>query len=451
MSQKTIPYSIEAEEALLGNILVYKDAMQESIEASLVSDDFYIDKNKKIFTVMSSMYENKEKVDTVSLSSKLIDFDYFDKVGGMDYLVQLADKTVSNANTKEYIKIIKNKSIARRIIRAGEEIASDGYSGSKDTDILLDDAEKKILDITRSRTDSGIASSKEVFAEAIKRIEAAEANGSAITGVKSRYADLDNLTAGFQKGALIILAARPGIGKTAFALNIAINSAAVSQGACAIFSLEMSSTELAMRMLAAKAKVDGQHIKKGQLNENEWGKIKEASQELSNQKIFINDTPGITMNDIYAKCRKLKNDHGLYLVIVDYIQLIQSSGHYESRQQEVSDISRKLKALARDLDVPVIALSQLSRDIETRNKKGDARPLLSDLRESGSLEQDADIVMFIHQKNINNDEEHDINSPNQRVDVQIVVAKHRNGPIADINLAFQKDISAFFSISNNKM
>ena len=213
----------------------------------------------------------------------------------------------------------------------------------------------------------------------------------------------------------------------------------------------MSSTELAMRMLAAKAKVDGQHIKKGQLNENEWGKIKEASQELSNQKIFINDTPGITMNDIYAKCRKLKNDHGLYLVIVDYIQLIQSSGHYESRQQEVSDISRKLKALARDLDVPVIALSQLSRDIETRNKKGDARPLLSDLRESGSLEQDADIVMFIHQKNINNDEEHDINSPNQRVDVQIVVAKHRNGPIADINLAFQKDISAFFSISNNKM
>lgn len=445
MSQKSIPYSIEAEESLLGNIIVYKDAMREAHEAGINSDDFYLDKHKRIYSIMASMYENKEKIDTVSLSSKLKDFDYFDKIGGLDYLIKLTDTTVSSVNTKEYIKIIKNKSLARQIIKAGEEIASKGYDSLNSVDDMLDNAEKTILNITRNRTDNDILGAEEVFDSAIKRIQEIEANGDAVNGVKSRYSDLDRYTAGFQKGDLIILAARPSVGKTAFALNIAINSAAVSQGACAIFSLEMPAIQLAMRMLSAKAKVDGQKIRQGRLSDEEWGKINEASQELKHQKIFIDDKTGAKVSEIYAKCRKLKNDHGLYLVIIDYIQLIQSSGNHESRQQEVSDISRKLKALARDLDVPVIALSQLSRDLEKRNKKGDAKPMLSDLRESGSLEQDADIVMFIHRKNEINNE-----TPNLREDVELILAKHRNGPTGIVNLAFEKANNAFYSIAFNK-
>jgi len=443
MTQKNIPYSIEAEESLLGNILLYKDAIQETIEAGISSEDFYLDKHKKIFQIMQAMYENKEKVDTVSLSSKLKDFDYFDKVGGLEYLMKLTDSTISNVNTKDYIKIVKNKSLSRQIIKAGEEIATNGYDGKTGIDEILEAAEKKILDITRSRTDSDFKSGSEVFEAAIKKIEAIEASGSAITGVRTRFSSLDNMTAGLQKGDLILLAARPSMGKSALALNIAVNSAMVSQGACAIFSLEMPAEQLAMRMLSAKAKVEGQKLRQGQLNDTDWSRINEAAQELKHQKFFIDDTPGIKISEMYAKCRKLKNDYGLYLVIVDYIQLIQATGKSESRQQEVSNISRKLKALARELDVPVVALSQLSRNVESRQDK---RPMLSDLRESGSLEQDADIVMFIYRKDYY---EHEQNNPDQREDVELILAKHRNGPIGKVDLAFEKNISAFYSIAKN--
>ncbi|MBR0462417.1 MAG: replicative DNA helicase [Erysipelotrichaceae bacterium] len=443
MTQKNIPYSIEAEESLLGNILLYKDAMQETMEAGITSEDFYIEKHKRIFSIMANMYNNKENIDTVSLSAKLKDFDYFDKVGGLEYLMKLTDATISNVNTKEYIRIIKNKSLSRKIIKAGEEIATEGYDGSGSIDELLDSAEKKILEITRSRTDADFKEGSVVFDEAIKRIEAIEAAGSAITGVRSRFSALDNMTAGFQRGDLILVAARPSMGKSALALNIAINSAMVSQGACAIFSLEMPAEQMAMRMFSAKAKVDGQKLRKGQLNDSDWSKINEAAQELKHQKFFIDDTPGIKVSDMYAKCRKLKNDHGLYLVIVDYIQLIQATGKSESRQQEVSEISRRLKAMARELDVPVIALSQLSRSVEQRQDK---RPMLSDLRESGALEQDADVVLFIYREEYYNREEE---NSSQREDVEIIVAKHRNGPTGKFTLAFEKGYNAFYSISNS--
>ena len=443
MTQKNIPYSIEAEESLLGNILLYKDAMQETMEAGITSEDFYIEKHKRIFSIMANMYNNKENIDTVSLSAKLKDFDYFDKVGGLEYLMKLTDATISNVNTKEYIRIIKNKSLSRKIIKAGEEIATEGYDGSGSIDELLDSAEKKILEITRSRTDADFKEGSVVFDEAIKRIEAIEAAGSAITGVRSRFSALDNMTAGFQRGDLILVAARPSMGKSALALNIAINSAMVSQGACAIFSLEMPAEQMAMRMFSATAKVDGQKLRKGQLNDSDWSKINEAAQELKHQKFFIDDTPGIKVSDMYAKCRKLKNDHGLYLVIVDYIQLIQATGKSESRQQEVSEISRRLKAMARELDVPVIALSQLSRSVEQRQDK---RPMLSDLRESGALEQDADVVLFIYREEYYNREEE---NSSQREDVEIIVAKHRNGPTGKFTLAFEKGYNAFYSISNS--
>ena len=444
MNQKVMPYSIEAEESLLGNILIYKDTIRECVEAGVVSDDFYLEKNRKIYSIMSGMFENRENVDAVSLSAKLKDFDYFDKIGGLDYLLKLADSTIDRVNTKEYIRIIKNKSLARKIIKAGEEIASDGYDGKSDIDDVLENAEKKILDITRSRTDGDFKSGNDVFESAVKKIEAIEAAGTTITGVRTRYSKLDNMTAGLQRSDLILLAARPSMGKSALALNIALNSATVTQGACAIFSLEMPCEQLANRMLSAKAKVDGQKIRTGQLNDNEWAKIREAVQELKHQKIFFDDTPGIKVSDMYAKCRKLKQDYGLYLIIVDYIQLIQATGKSESRQQEVSDISRKLKAMARELDVPLIALSQLSRTVESRTDK---RPMLSDLRESGALEQDADIVMFIYREDYYKKEEE---RNEEREDVELIIAKHRNGPIGTVNLAFEKKINAFYSISNSE-
>lgn len=309
MSQKTIPYSLEAEQSLLGNILVFKNTIRECIEADVTSDDFYLDKHRRIYNICSSMFENRETIDTISLGNKLRDYNYLDTIGGLDYLLSLTDSTIDRTNTKEYIRIIKNKSLARRIIKAGEEIASDGYDGQASIDTVLENAEKKILDITRSRTDSEFKPSSEVFEAAVKKIEAIEKAGSTITGVKTRFSQLDSMTAGLQKSDMIILAARPSMGKSALALNIALNSAMVSSGACAIFSLEMPCEQLANRMLSAKAKVDGQKIRKGQLNEAEWIKIKEAEQELKRQKIFFDDTPGIKISDMNAKCRKLKEDY----------------------------------------------------------------------------------------------------------------------------------------------
>lgn len=445
MPDKTIPYSIEAEQSLLGNILLYPDSLQETMEAAIVSEDFYLDKHRRIFSIIASMYEAREKVDVVSLSSKLKDFDYFEKVGGMDYMMELANSTVSRANTKEYLRIVRNKSMARQIIKAGEEIASDGYDGSISIDEVLEGAEKKILDITRARTSNDFRMGEEVFDSAIRKIEAIQAAGSTITGVRSCFTDLDRVTAGFQRGDMILLAARPSMGKSALALNIAVNSAAVSQGACAIFSLEMPAEQLANRMFSAKAKVDGQKIRKGDLNDEEWGRLNEAAQVLKHQKFFIDDTPGIKISEMYAKCRKLKQDHGLYMVIIDYLQLIQASGKSDSRQQEVSDISRKVKALARELDVPVIALSQLSRSVESRQDK---RPMLSDLRESGALEQDADVVMFIYREEYYKREDEKANE-NEREDVELIIAKHRNGPTGTVKLAFERNINAFYSIANS--
>lgn len=444
MSQKVIPYSIEAEESLLGNILLYPESMRETVEAGIVSDDFFVEKHRIIYSIMSNMYENKEKVDLVSLSTKLKDFNYFEKVGSFEYMTQLADATVAKVNTKEYIKIIKNKSLSRQIIKAGEEIAEKGYDTATSVDEVLDKALQKITDITHSRTSNEFISGEVLFDQAIAKIEKIQEAGTTITGVRTLYSALDKMTAGLQKGDLIILAARPSMGKTALALNIALNTASVSQGAVAIFSLEMPAEQLAMRMFSAKSKVDSQKIRTGDLNEADWNRLNETSQELKRQKFFVDDTPGIKVADMYAKCRKLKNDHGLCLVIVDYIQLIQASSRSESRQQEVSEISRKLKAMARELGVPVIALSQLSRSVESRTDK---KPMLSDLRESGALEQDADIVMFIYREEYYNREE---KPQEEREDVELIIAKHRNGPTGTIKLAFERNINAFYGISNFK-
>lgn len=444
MSNKSMPYSIEAEESLLGNIMLYKNAMREAVDAQLGAEDFYLEKHQSIYNIMNSMYEKKESIDTVSLSTRLKDFGIYDRVGGIDYLIQLANATISATNTKDYINIIKNKSLARRIIKVGEEIANDAFDASVDTDTMLENVEKKVTDVTRSKMDAEFISGDVLFDQTLKHVQKIQEAGSDITGIRTLYSDLDKKTAGFQKGDLIILAARPSMGKTALALNIAVNSASVTHGSIAIFSLEMPAEQVAIRILADKAKVEIQKIRTGNLNDAEWSRLNEASLELRRQNFYIDDTPGIRVPDMYAKCRKLAQDSGLYLVVVDYIQLIQAtSRNSESRQQEVSEISRKLKAMARELKVPVLALSQLSRNVESRQDK---KPMLSDLRESGAIEQDADLVMFLYRDAYYNRQE-DVNE--EREDVELILAKHRNGPTGSLKLAFEKNINAFYGIRNN--
>ena len=441
MNDRTMPYSLEAEESLLGNIMLYDEAMRQTVEAGILSEDFYFDNHRKIYNIMYSMYEKKESIDTVSLSTKLKDFEYYDKVGGADFILRLAGSTISNANTKDYIRIIKNKSYARKVIEAANKIADEGYDGKLEIEDLLDEAENRILGITRSRAMSDFKKSSEVFDVTLEKIQRIYDQGDTITGIKSMYSDLDRMTTGFQRGDLIILAARPSVGKTAFALNISLNAASVSSGAVAIFSLEMPADQLASRMLSAKSRVAGQKLRTGKLDNNDWSKVNEAVSELRRQKIYIDDTPGIKVSDIFAKCRTLKNDAGLSLIIIDYIQLIQGSGKNESRQQEVSEISRRLKALARELDVPVIALSQLSRGVE---KREDKRPMLSDLRESGAIEQDADLVMFLYRDEYYNRKDEEERAATEEVELNL--AKHRNGPTGLVKLMFEREINAFYGI-----
>lgn len=443
MSNKSMPYSIEAEESLLGNIMLYPEAMRQTVDAGMTPDDFYLEKHQHIYSVMSSMFENKEKVDTVSLSSKLKDFDIYDKVGGLEYLMQLANATISATNTQDYISIIRNKSLARKVIKVGEEISNDAYDSKVGVDEMLENVERKVTEVTRSKLSSDFKSGEEVFDEALRHIEAIQEAGSDITGIRTLYADLDRKTAGFQKGDLIIVAARPSMGKTALALNIAVNSASVTPGSIAIFSIEMPAEQVAMRILAAKSKVEIQKLRTGNLNDEEWSRLNEATQQLKRQNFYIDDTPGIKVSEMYAKARKLAQDNGLYMIIVDYIQLIQATGKSDSRQQEVSEISRRLKAMARELNVPVIAVSQLSRSVEARQDK---RPMLSDLRESGALEQDADLVLFLYRDAYYNREEF---ANEEREDVELLIAKHRNGPTGKVTLAFEKEINAFYGIKNS--
>ena len=439
-----MPYSIEAEESLLGNIMLYPDAMRQCVDAGITADDFYLEKHRSIYNIMSSMFENKEKVDTVSLSTKLKDFGIYDKIGGLEYVMQLANATISANNTAEYISIIRNKSLARKVIKVGEEISNDAFDTSVGVDEMLENVERKVTEVTRSKTSADFLSGEAVFDQTIKHIQAIQEAGSDITGVRTLYSDLDSKTAGFQKGDLIIVAARPSMGKTALALNFAINSASVTPGAVAIFSIEMPAEQVAIRILAAKADVEIQKLRTGKLSDQDWSAINNASQQLKRQNFYIDDTPGTKVSEMYAKARKLAQDSGLYMIIVDYIQLIQATGQSDSRQQEVSEISRRLKAMARELNVPVIAVSQLSRNVESRQDK---RPMLSDLRESGALEQDADLVLFLYRDAYYN---RDAVSEAETEEVELQIAKHRNGPTGKISLAFKRETNAFYGLKKNE-
>lgn len=438
-----MPSSQEAEQSLLGSIMLYRNSLPIVMEESLQVDDFYYEHHRKIFKCILMLMDESKTVDITTLTDRLKDLNQLDSIGGIEYLIRLQDLAVTSASTRSYIEIVQKKSTARRLIETAHQIVNDGLNGALDYDSLLDNAEKSVLNITRNRKASDFRSSKEVIDSVLEHIRKMNQQKTKVTGIVTGFGYFDNVTSGLQRGDLIILAARPSVGKTAFALNCATNVALKNEGAVAIFSLEMPAEQLITRMIAARGQIKISNLKNGILDAKDWGSLQETCNELSKAKIFMDDSPTIKVAQIFSKCRKLKSEHGLSLIVIDYLQLISGSGrNNENRQNEVSEISRNLKALARDLQVPVIALSQLSRNVEQRSKSGDARPMLSDLRESGSIEQDADIVMFLYRENYQKKEEEKVKDENDCETVELLIAKHRNGATGKVlfkmNLPYNK-------------
>lgn len=438
-ADRTPPQNIEAEQAVLGAVFLRPEAISLASER-LMPEDFYRSAHQRIFDVMLALSEKNEPIDLVTVTSELQDRRLLDEVGGVSYLSDLANSSPTAANIEYYSRIVEEKSILRRLIRTATDIVSDGYTREEEVDTILDEAEKSILDVSQRRNSSSFISIKDVLVQTYDNIEMLQNRKGEVTGIPSGFVELDRMTAGFQRSDFIIVAARPSVGKTAFALNIAQSIATKTEENVAIFSLEMGAQQLVMRMLCAEGNIDAQRLRTGRLTEEDWQKLTMAMGSLSGAGIYIDDTPGVRVSEIRAKCRRLKQDKGLGVILIDYLQLIQGSGRSgESRQQEVSEISRTLKALARELEVPVIALSQLSRGVESRQDK---RPIMSDIRESGSIEQDADIVAFLYR-----DDYYDRESEDQNM-IEIIIAKQRNGPVGTVELAFIKEYNKFVNLDH---
>lgn len=434
------PQNIEAEQAVIGAVLLQPEALITAMER-LRSEDFYSGAHQKIYEAMIELGENNQPVDLVTLTSHLMDQQLLEDIGGVSYLAKLGNAVPTAANVDYYAQIVEEKSMLRRLIRTATNIVSDGYANADEVSVLLGDAEKKILEISNRRSSSGFISIRDVLMEVFEKVEFLHANKGGTSGIPSGFVDLDKMTAGFQRSDLIIVAARPSVGKTAFALNIAQNVGVRARETVAIFSLEMSAAQLVQRMICAEANVDATRMRTGNLEGDDWEKLTMAIGALSEAQIYIDDTPGITVADIRAKCRRLKKENGLGMILIDYLQLISGRGKAgENRQQEVSEISRTLKQIARELEVPVIALSQLSRGVEQRQDK---RPMMSDLRESGSIEQDADIVSFLYR-----DDYYDKESEKKNI-IEIIIAKQRNGPVGTVELVFLKNYNKFVSLDRS--
>lgn len=441
---KEMPHSIEAEQSILGAMLVYPSLVRTVVDQDLHAEEFYVEAHQRIFGCMMDLHENGQNVDVTTLITRLNDTSQLALVGGADYVIKLSDSAVSSANGVFYIDIIKQRYHLRRLIETAEKIAKEGFDSSSSLDDVLDHAEKEILEVTRSRRASEFQSSKEVVSRVIKELVALRESDNHITGVRTGYQDLDRMTNGFQRGDLIILAARPAMGKTALALNLGMYTALRNPGAVAFFSLEMPAESLMKRLLSAKSQVEGNKLRGGNISDDELNRLNEAGNELGAAKIFIDDSASIKVSQIFSKCRKLMSEYGLSLIVIDYLQLISGSGRGggDNRQQEVSEISRNLKILAKEMNCPVIALSQLSRSVEQRTDK---QPMLSDLRESGAIEQDADIVMFLYREDYykKTSEQEERSDINEVVDLNL--AKHRNGSVGHVSLVFNKSISAFYN------
>jgi replicative DNA helicase len=435
MIDKLPPQNIEAEQSVLGAIIFDNEALPKALEI-LSSDDFYKETHRRLYNAMCGLFEKNEPIDIVTLTDYLRRTDELEAVGGISYLSLLANSVPTSANIRYHAKIVREKALLRSLIQTATHITSRVYEDSLDADEMVDYAERMIFDIADKRTKTSFASLKDVIKDTFKMIEHLYDKKEAITGVPSGFKDIDELTSGFQPGDLIIIGGRPGMGKTAFALNIAQHVAIDLKEPVAVFSLEMSKEQLAMRMLCSESMVNASHVRKGFISKQDWPKLTNAAGRLADAPIFIDDSSAITVLEVRAKARRLKMEHGgLSLVVVDYLQLMRSRGNFERREQEISEISRSLKALAKELKVPVVALSQLNRAVEQRGEK---KPTLADLRESGAIEQDADVIMFIYR-----DEIYNKNNPSNKGKAEVILAKQRNGPTGTVNLTYLADSTRF--------
>ncbi len=435
--KRVMPHSIEAEQSVIGSMLLDREAVVVASEL-LHGDDFYSKQYGIIFDAMVELNAEGKPVDLIVLQEKLREKDVPPEVSSLEFMKDILAVVPTSANIKQYANLVAEKSTLRKLIRLNEEIASNCYTGKESLEYILDDAEKRTFEICQHRnSNTDFVPIRDVVANAMHKIELASRTQGSVTGIPTGFIDLDYRTAGMQPSDLVLIAARPSMGKTAFVLNIAQYVAFRQHKAVAVFSLEMSKEQLVNRLFSLESKVSGQNIRTGQLSDSDWEKLAETAGIIGQSKLMIDDTPGITIAELRSKCRKFKLEQGLDMIIIDYLQLMSGGGRTESRQQEISEISRSLKAIARELNVPVLALSQLSRAVEQRP---DHRPMLSDLRESGAIEQDADVVMFIYRDDYYNKE---TEKPGV---AEIIIAKQRNGPIGTIELAWLSDYTKFANL-----
>lgn len=433
MADRIPPHNEDAERSVLGAAMLNKDAMLNATEM-LLPEDFYSRVNQEIFETIGSLYKKGSPVDVITVCEELNRRNSLDMVGGRGYVTDLCNRVPATVNAGEYAKIIQEKAALRKLIGVSMDITEKSFEDSIDVDQILDYAERNVLDIGQSRQVRDFTPIEDILKTNIDRISELSANGGALTGLTTGFIDIDNTLNGLQKSDMIIVAARPSMGKTAFALNVAQNAAIKGNASVLVFSLEMAKEQLGERMLAVESRTELSKIKTGQLEQKDWDRIGIAIDTISKSKIIIDDTPGITLMEMKNKCRRVKAERGLDLVMIDYLQLMESPGHQDNRQQEISSISRGVKALAREMDCPVIVLSQLSRAVEAR---ADKRPMMSDLRESGSIEQDADIVILLYRDDYYNA---DTENPNTS---EIIIAKHRNGSTGTVELTWQPQFTKF--------
>lgn len=437
--EKIPPCNIEAEQAVLGSVMLEKEALNTAIDI-LIPEDFYKEAHQILFKAFLEIDTVGEPIDMITLTELLRQQNSLDKIGGVGYVATIANTVPTAANIGHYANIVKEKAVLRSLIRSTTNIANRCYEDKEDTYELLDTAEKMILDISSNHSADGPVAMKQVLSDVLEKIETLSSKKGNITGIPSLFNDLDRMTSGWQQSDLVIIAARPAMGKTSLCLNIAQNASMKAKVPVAFFSLEMSREQLVQRIMSSEAMIDQHKLRTGRLQDEEWLRLTQAVQPLSTAKLFIDDTPAISILELRAKARRLKAEYDIGLIIIDYLQLMQLGKRNENRQQEISEISRSLKALARELDVPIIALSQLSRAVEQSHDK---RPALSHLRESGALEQDADLVMFIYREEYYNPE-----SEKPGI-AEIIIAKHRNGPTGVVELGFMKEFTKFVNLERD--
>jgi replicative DNA helicase len=436
------PQNLEAEQSVLGGILIDQQAFHRVVDA-VASDDFYRPAHGKIFSAMVELANRSEPIDLVTLTTKLKQLGLYEEIGGAAYLAELLERVPTAMNVEYHARLVADQATKRRLVSTCNEIANRGLDPGETTEELLDSAEREIFGLTSSRKTRGIAPVREIVRSAFEQLETRYANQGKLTGVPSGYTDLDKLTSGFQRADLVIVACRPSVGKTSFSLGVARHAAARAKAPVAFFSLEMSKESIVTRLLAAEAKVDSQRIRTGQLTDHDWTKLTRAAGTLSEAPIFIDDTPALTVLEVRGKARRLKAELSgdLGLVIVDYLQIMGTNKNAQSRENAISEISRSLKALAKELSVPVIALSQVNRNIDLRQDK---RPMMADLRESGAIEQDADLIIFLHRETTG-----EMQQPNAMSTAEFIVAKHRNGRTDTVKVAWLGQYTSFENLASN--